>query len=60
MAYSSGLNVDVLNALQSGTYTQADRLVSAALQQFVRQKTNPKVAAGRPLSHPPPADTVGK
>ena len=47
MDYSRGLSVDVLNVLQTGTYTQAGRLVSAALQQFVRQKSNPKVAAGR-------------
>lgn len=53
MDYSSGLSVDVLNVLQTGTYTLAGRLVRAALQQFVRQKTNPKVAAGRlhPIHH---------
>lgn len=39
--------LDVLNVLQAG------RLVKAAVQQFVRQKTNPKVAAGRlyPIHH---------
>lgn len=40
----------MLNVLQSGTYSEAGRLVRAALQQFVRQKTNPKLA-GRSL-HP--------
>lgn len=58
MDHSSGLSADELNVLQTGTYTQTDRLVRAALQQFVRQRTNSDVAAGRPPSYPPPADTV--
>lgn len=53
MDYSRGLSIDVLNVLQTGTYTPAGRSARAALQQFVRQKTNPKVAAGRvhPIHH---------
>lgn len=51
--HSGGPSVDVLNVLQTGTCTHACRLVGAALQQFVRQKTNPKTTAGRliPIHH---------
>ena len=53
MDHFSSLNILELNALQTDTYSQTGCLVRAALQQFVRQKTNSKVAAGsvHPIHH---------